>query len=171
MYTQIFIKNRVNNWWQKLFGRHALKNANFYAALFQTLGNTAAVLNLVEDFLKRLHTIVVLRSASGLQSEREKSPLLPISALSNMYSWINPPVDLHKKINLSTNWKGYDKSETKYGKLSRRRIQICLIQLCSSNPRVPRSQVFLRCVCVCNWPPAVWDAKIPPHLKLCLLGC
>ena len=50
MYTQIFIKNRVNNWWQKLFGRHALKNANFYAALNQTLGNTAAVLNLVEDF-------------------------------------------------------------------------------------------------------------------------
>ena len=30
---------------------------------------------------------------------------------------------------------------------------------------------FGKCVCVCNWPPAVWDTKIPPHLKLCLLGC
>ena len=23
---------------------------------------------------------------------------------------------------------------------------------------------------LCNWPPAVWDSEIPPHLKLCILG-
>ena len=35
-----------------------------------------------------------------------------------------------RKINLPANWKGYDNSATTIGKLSTRKIQICLVQFC-----------------------------------------
>ena len=37
------------------------------------------------------------------------------------------------KINLQKNQKGYDKCETTYGKLSTRKIQICLVHFCGIN--------------------------------------
>ena len=49
-------------------------------------------------------------------------------------------------------------------KLSRQN-RIRLVEYSSSKVSDPSE------VCVCNWPPAVWDSEIPPHLKLCLLGC
>ena len=49
------------------------------------------------------------------------------------YGWIGSPVHAHKKINLPTNQKGCDKSETTYEKLSARRIQICGDYFCMNH--------------------------------------
>ena len=43
------------------------------------------------------------------------------------YSWIERQLPSRQKINLPTNQKGYDKSETTDEKLSARRIQIYLV--------------------------------------------
>ena len=99
-----------------------------------------------------------------------------------------------QNINFPRDQEGYDKFESICEKLSSRRIHWCRTQMymfffgelflkidendlflprrvgcASSKALIRRSQVLLRCVC--DWPPAVWDAKIPPYLKFCLLGC
>ena len=49
------------------------------------------------------------------------------------YSWIECQRLSRQKINLPANQKGYDNFETTVGKLSARRIQICLVQFYKSH--------------------------------------
>ena len=105
-----------------------------------------------------------------------------------VYSWIERQRLSRQKINLQVDQKGCDTFETTVGKLSAGRIQICWVPFCDQvftpffkitskiMPEQKRTWKIWICLvqyssfevsdpsemCVCNWPPAVWDSRSLP---------